>query len=596
MDSTGDDFSTAQGLSKRLALQHFCPGSGYNPRMISLRPAQPWLLTRCVPVLSLGTLHLALLFAPGSLANAAWLLVHLGLFLLWQPVAAPARPLARTSIAGLGMLALMLITGMPALVLVWQVTLAALLAGPVFATRLHKTRYFQLGLLADVVWQIMVHQAPVSLHQAPLPADMFNAGGVWLALMLFIPPQAERRGAQAPVDFLLSLTVFLLIMLDVLLALALSVNNHWTYLYSLVAATLVEAGTLLLLVAIWAPSGGRGGLGIWIARYLLNISTPFEQWTATLAQLAEQPLSAGDFLRLGTTELLKLDWVLGGSWRFHDDDDRFGGPSGAGTTFQHGGLSLDIITNAPLSPALRLHCSVLVRLLEAFATAKLRERELAQQAYLRAVHESGARLTHDIKNVLQSLHTLTGAADMVADDEAPRLVALVRRQLPALNQRLADLLTQLRTPETPLRPQTMGASIWWSLLLARYGHANIEFQVMRLRESDRLPAPLFDCVADNLIANALRKRGSDNQLRIQCALYWDDGIVLLVSDTGSAIAAKTTASLFTEAIADAEGTGLGLYQAARMAKNYGFHLQLLHNVQGHVALALLQDVKGHSSR
>ena len=37
-----------------------------------------------------------------------------------------------------------------------------------------------------------------------------------------------------------------------------------------------------------------------------------------------------------------------------------------------------------------------------FYIAKIREKTLTQQTHLKAIYETGARITHDIKNLLQS--------------------------------------------------------------------------------------------------------------------------------------------------------------------------------------------------
>ena len=81
-----------------------------------------------------------------------------------------------------------------------------------------------------------------------------------------------------------------------------------------------------------------------------------------------------------------------------------------------------------------------------FYEAKRREESLRQNAYMQAFYETGSRLTHDIKNILQSVGTLVSAAEQTdhKDDEA--LLGLIRKQLPVLNQRIASTLTKLKAP------------------------------------------------------------------------------------------------------------------------------------------------------
>ena len=51
-------------------------------------------------------------------------------------------------------------------------------------------------------------------------------------------------------------------------------------------------------------------------------------------------------------------------------------------------------------------------------------------AYTQAVYETGSRLTHDVKNLLQSLKTLCSAAEYSQPDQAASLQTLMQRQLP----------------------------------------------------------------------------------------------------------------------------------------------------------------------
>src|SRR6202008_5002023 len=109
---------------------------------------------------------------------------------------------------------------------------------------------------------------------------------------------------------------------------------------------------------------------------------------------------------------------------------------------------------------LHWHLQLLGQLLGEFDAAKLREQKLREASYLQAVHETGARLTHDVKNLLQSLNVLCSVA---AEDDTPQLQALVRRQLPAITQRLSATLEKL---EHPGNEEAQQASLgdWWDAL------------------------------------------------------------------------------------------------------------------------------------
>ncbi len=59
---------------------------------------------------------------------------------------------------------------------------------------------------------------------------------------------------------------------------------------------------------------------------------------------------------------------------------------------------------------------LLVQLLGEFYESKRREEQMHSAAYMRAVYETGARLTHDIKNLLQSLSVLCTAAERIGNE------------------------------------------------------------------------------------------------------------------------------------------------------------------------------------
>jgi len=97
--------------------------------------------------------------------------------------------------------------------------------------------------------------------------------------------------------------------------------------------------------------------------------------------------------------------------------------------------------------------------------AKLREEQLRQASYVQAVHETGARMTHDIKNLLQSLNVLCAVAARDHNRDSAELQALIRRQLPVITRRLSETLAKLQRPnaagETYVPVQT-----WWDALAA----------------------------------------------------------------------------------------------------------------------------------
>src|SRR6185503_2821222 len=168
----------------------------------------------------------------------------------------------------------------------------------------------------------------------------------------------------------------------------------------------------------------------------------------------------------------------------------------------HAELSLKIFSRYRLTPALQWHLQLLGQLLGQFYLAKLREEKLRESSYLQAVHETGARTTHDIKNLLQSLNVLCSVAAREDYRDWAHLQGLVRRQLPMVAQRLAETLERLQRPLAE-GENYVPAKAWWDALARQYRGEGVDFQSGDPPASSRLPRSLFDSVADNLIGNAL---------------------------------------------------------------------------------------------
>jgi len=199
--------------------------------------------------------------------------------------------------------------------------------------------------------------------------------------------------------------------------------------------------------------------------------------------------------------------------------------------------------------------------------------------YAQAIYETGARVTHDVKNLLQSLQTLCYAATQPGDPA--EVASLLRRQLPQITDRLKSTLDKLQSPQVD-DADAQDASIWWLRLQDRYAHAGIEWHGGP-PAGVALPRALFDSVAENLLQNALAKRQRESGLSIDVS-FGEDG--LSVSDNGSAISSDIAAGLLREPVASNDGLGIGLYHAAKQADASGCRLVLEENSPGRVSFRL----------
>jgi signal transduction histidine kinase len=201
---------------------------------------------------------------------------------------------------------------------------------------------------------------------------------------------------------------------------------------------------------------------------------------------------------------------------------------------------------------------------------------------MQAVHETGARVTHDVKNLLQSLNVLCSVA-LAERGDSPEALALVRRQLPAITQRLAATLDKLQRSAVE-NDTRVPAAQWWADLERQYEGRGVEFGAEELAGSE-VPSALFDSVADNLLQNALAKRAAQPGVRVRA---WLSGGELRVSDSGAAVPAELASTLMRAPVQSAGGLGIGLYQAARQAQAAGYVLRLETNRDGEVCFCLVR--------
>jgi K+-sensing histidine kinase KdpD len=131
---------------------------------------------------------------------------------------------------------------------------------------------------------------------------------------------------------------------------------------------------------------------------------------------------------------------------------------------------------------------------------------------------------------------------------------------------------------------------WWRDLQQRFAHERIEFDGASLPENSTLPSDLFESVTENFLQNALEKRKLETNLRILVRLQWKDGFALSVCDDGAPVPNSLAAQLFNSPVQSNSGLGVGMYQAARFAREQGYEIALSSNQQGQVCFTMAQAV------
>lgn len=533
-------------------------------------------------------LHVAVMLGVDSLWARGLMIAHIGLFILWQPF---MRVEQRLRLLDVGVIA-----GIVTLVVVflnwwmlglWLAVLAGIVGGKVFLFSRRGLRVFYLLVFAYLVSMLLIWVVPNGFpmpRQDTLLLDVARYGLPGLfGLMLILPLETDHAEPQI-VDLFYATLIFLLLVTVALGSYAFMTTGGMSYVVALIYTLMSIAAVLIVLSLAWNPRTGVSGLSMLFSRYLLSIGLPFEQWLRFLAALSRSESRPHQFLNEACNDLAKMPWVVGGQWHSTSDSGQFGVESKHTVEYAGPEFSIKLFSHSRPSPSLVWHFNLLGQLLGQFYVAKQRERKLREQTYVQALHETGARMTHDVKNLLQSLNALCAAVEREGGDPAA-LNALIRRNLPTVTQRLQQTLDKLQRPQTE-STRLVQADAWWEQLQKTHQPRNVEFETVGATQGVLLPKELFDSAADNLLQNALEKRRVDPAVQVQVRFECGTRISLSVRDSGRAVPPEVMRGLLKGPVASDTGYGIGLYQVSRQAENAGFHLRVAENEPGNVRMEL----------
>ncbi len=546
-------------------------------------------------LLMLVLLHAGFVWGRGEAWGQAMVLAHYGVFLLWQPFFSGQQHLPWPRAIGVLAVgaALAALDSIWAAAL-WAVLLAGLLGGVTVSLKPLKER---IGLWLAVLYLLLLlflwllpQGFGLPVREDAYTAMLRDSLLALLVLMIAFPSPGLQRQAGI-VDLLYTLLFVLVIGVLSLGSYAAMQLTHTDY----ASGVFISLGTLtvsLLIIAwLWQPRGEASGLRNLFSRYVLSLGLPLEEWLKQLSDSADSEPDPEIFLREAMAGFTHLPWSTGVTWSTAQTQGELGERSRHSVAFSHQGVEVRFFTDAPVNPAFALHLRLLTEIIGYFHAAKTRERMMQANAYTQAIYETGSRLTHDVKNLLQSLKTLCSAAEHSRPDQAMSLQSLMQRQLPQMAKRLEITLDKLRSPSSAADRKEILAREWWRNLNNRYGRDAVNFHVDDANASAWLPQELFDSVADNLVQNALRKRLREPELRIRVDLLTSPIISLTVCDTGGMAPEEVTEKLFHAPVSTHDGLGIGLYQASKQAAELGYRLRLRENREGYVCFELAQVVE-----
>jgi len=538
-------------------------------------------------------LHAAFVWGHHEVWGRPLILAHYGVFLLWQPFFSGVHRLPWPR--ALGVLAVGgVLTALNSLwaAALWTVLLAGLLAGVAVGLRSARER---MGLWLGVLYLLLLLFLWLLPQGFKFPIRDIPHFYLWRdsllllpLLMLFFPPPEIRRHVGG-IDFLFILLFELCIGVLALGSYAAMRLMNTDYGQGVLISLATLALSLFIIAWLWQPRDDEFGLRNLFSRYVLSLGLPLEEWLRDLTDAAERVEDPERFLRAAMGGFVHLPWSTGVTWKSQVSYDELGDHSAFHETFSHMGVEITFYTESPVNPALALHLRLLTEIIGYFYTAKRREQTLQAGAYTRAIYETGSRLTHDVKNLLQSLKALCSAAEYSQPDQAASLQNLMQRQLPQIAKRLEITLDKLKAPAQVEDTSQILAREWWRNLRNRYSQERLVFDIDDDASSLWLPQELFDSVTDNLVQNAIRKRVSAPDIRIRVSFVTLPMPALQVCDTGHAAEDSVVSKLFQAPVSSYDGLGIGLYQAAKQAQDQGYRLELSSNRDGYVCFTLWQE-------
>ena len=407
-------------------------------------------------------------------------------------------------------------------------------------------------------------------------------------LFYFAPNPDHQKQGRSQVDLVHGLLAATLLFIVLLGGIVINLLYGVEYIDGLLLTVFIVATLTIGISWFWNPGVGYSGIGVLWNRYAMTIGGPFETWINTLTTLIEERyLTPNEYLEAACEHLVENDWLNAIEWQF--ENFRLGAGEKNGPWIEHQldeNVTVLLHFKADPGAALEQHTILLTRMAYQFYLAKLNQEKMRVQEHFATIHHTGARLTHDIKNILQSIKTSLDILDM--DEETTQSQQLLETNLKQIGTRLESTLNKLRAPKLNTQVNLVDCRQWLDRIGKQHNaNSRIHFHG-DISNNITVPVDLFDSVTENLINNALKKSPTTEvDLRL---LSDNDIIVLSICDNGDAIESEIENTLFAQPVSSGSGMGIGLYQAAIMAHAFQFELELSQNERGRVCFNLFQHL------
>ena len=535
--------------------------------------------------------HLMIWAVDDALLKFGLSFILYGLFLLWQPLWNKQARVNRLSVIVVGIVFIFLTYSFPNESLVFfGLTLSGLIGSRLLSQTAFRS--FDLLALLIITLEMAVGLIPDTFSQIRLPAlfgeYMQTVILIPVLLFFFSPNPDHQKQGRSQVDLMHGLLAATLLFIVLLGGIVINLLYLVDYIDGLLLTVFIVATLTIGISWFWNPGVGYSGIGVLWNRYAMTIGGPFETWINTLTTLIEERyLTPNEYLEAACEHLVENDWLNAIEWQFENFRISAGDRNGPHLTHKlDDKVRVVIYFKADPGTALEQHTILLIRMAYQFYLAKLNQEKMRAQEHFATIHHTGARLTHDIKNILQSIKTSIEILDMERDDTQSQ--KLLQTNLKQIGERLSSTLNKLRAPRLNTQIQLVDCRQWIERISKQHNantrlafHSDIDNNIP-------VPVDLFDSVAENLINNALKKKTAQQvDVRLMSST---EIIVLSVCDDGDPIPAEIEENLFAQPVSSGSGMGIGLYQSSIMANAFNYELELSQNERGRVCFTLYQHL------
>ncbi len=515
-----------------------------------------------------------------------------GLFLLWQPLWNKESNISKLPTAVIG-LTFILFTYYFASESV--VFFGLILSGLIGSRLLSHSSFHTFDLLALVIiiLEIVVGVVPGAFPQIELPRSFANFMQPVILILIFLiylaPNYDDKKQKGNQIDLMHGLLASTLIFIVLLGGIVINLLYSVDYIDGLLLTVFIVSTLTIGISWFWNPGVGFSGIGVLLNRYAMTIGGPFETWIKTLTSLIEEHyLTPSEYLEAACEQLVENDWLNAIHWDFKSYKITVGEKQGTRLDYTLSEkVKAQVYFKSHPGTALEQHTILLIRMAYQFYLSKLNQEKVRTHEHFSTIHHTGARLTHDVKNILQSIKTSLNILELNQDSQKHQ--KLLQTNLTQISTRLENTLDRLKAPELGTQLKIAECSQWIEKLEIEH-ESNSRIAIHSDIENNLpLPVDLFDSVIDNLINNALKKP-SVKAIVIRLVRN-AKSMELSVCDDGAPVEENIVATLFKQHITGGSGMGIGLYQAAIMAHTFGFELELSQNQSGKVCFTLFQHLE-----